>query len=61
MPILQYGVLINPIVYMSEGLRAAVTPSLPHMPPVMIILMLCVALTVLTTLGVRGFLRRVIG
>jgi len=61
MPFLQYGVLINPIVYMSEGLRAAVTPSLPHMPPVMIILMLCVALTVLTTLGVRGFLRRVIG
>ena len=25
---LQYGVLINPIVYMSEGLRAALTPSL---------------------------------
>src|SRR3984893_9943895 len=28
---LQVGVLINPIVYMSEGLRAALTPTLPHM------------------------------
>jgi ABC-2 type transport system permease protein len=38
---LQIGVLINPIVYMSEGLRAALTP-LPHMPPVLILTMLCV-------------------
>ena len=57
---LQYGVLINPIVYMSEGLRAALTP-LPHMPPALILLMLCVALTLLSWLGIRGFLRRVIG
>ena len=58
---LQYGVLINPIVYMSEGLRAALTPSLQHMNPGVILLMLCVALTTLTWLGMRGFLRRVIG
>jgi ABC-2 type transport system permease protein len=58
---LQYGVLINPIVYMSEGLRASLTPSLPHMPPVLILLMLVVALSTLTWLGIRGFLRRVIG
>jgi ABC-2 type transport system permease protein len=25
-------VLLNPMVYMSEGLRAALTPQLPHMP-----------------------------
>ena len=25
-------VLFNPMVYMSEGLRAALTPELPHMP-----------------------------
>ena len=31
-PWLQYGVLFNPIVYMSEGLRAAVTPGVAHMP-----------------------------
>jgi ABC-2 type transport system permease protein len=58
---LQYGVLINPIVYMSEGLRASLTPTLPHMPPALILLMLCVALTTLTWLGMRGFMRRVIG
>ncbi len=57
---LQYGVLINPIVYMSEGLRAALTP-LPHMPEAVILLMLVVALSTLTWLGMRGFLRRVIG
>jgi len=58
---LQYGVLINPIVYMSEGLRASLTPSLNHMPPALILLMLVVALSTLTWLGMRGFLRRVIG
>jgi ABC-2 type transport system permease protein len=57
---LQYGVLINPIVYMSEGLRAALTP-LPHMPEALILLMLVVALSMLTWLGMRGFMRRVIG
>jgi ABC-2 type transport system permease protein len=58
---LQIGVLINPIVYMSEGLRAALTPALPHMNPFLIIAMLLVSLTLLSWLGIRGFLRRVIG
>jgi ABC-2 type transport system permease protein len=58
---LQVGVLLNPIVYMSEGLRAALTPSLPHMHPALILSMLVLALCLLTWIGVRGFLRRVIG
>src|SRR5277367_625817 len=58
---LQVGVLINPIVYMSEGLRAALTPSLPHMNPIFILSMLCASLCLLTWMGVRGFLRRGIG
>jgi ABC-2 type transport system permease protein len=58
---LQIGVLLNPIVYMSEGLRAAVTPSLPHMNPFLIVGMLVTSLCLLTWLGIRGFLRRVIG
>ena len=58
---LQIGVLFNPIVYMSEGLRAAVTPSLPHMNPILILGMLVASLCLLTWLGIRGFLRRVIG
>jgi len=58
---LQVGVLINPIVYMSEGLRAALTPSLPHMNPILILSMLCASLCLLTWMGIKGFLRRVIG
>ncbi len=58
---LQIGVLINPIVYMSEGLRAALTPALPHMNPILILSMLAASLCLLTWLGIRGFLRRVIG
>ena len=59
-PWLQYGVLFNPIVYMSEGLRAALTPSLPHMQQALILGMLCFFLALLGSVGIRGFLRRVI-
>ena len=61
MPILQHGVLINPIVYMSEGLRAALTPALPHMDSGRIVAMLWFFFVLLTWLGIRGFRRRVIG
>jgi ABC-2 type transport system permease protein len=61
MPILQHAVLINPIVYMSEGLRAAVTPTLPHMDSARIVAMLWFFLVLLTCLGIKGFTRRVIG
>jgi ABC-2 type transport system permease protein len=57
---LQIFVLINPIVYMSEGLRAALTPGVPHMPSLMIVLALLVSLAILGTFGIKGFLRRVI-
>jgi ABC-2 type transport system permease protein len=58
---LQLGVLINPIVYMSEGLRAALTPRLDHMNPLLILLMLTFFFALLTVVGVKGFIRRVIG
>ena len=57
---LQIGVLVNPIVYMSEGLRAALTPSLGHMPDAMILAMLVFFLALLTWLGMSGFRRRVV-
>jgi ABC-2 type transport system permease protein len=60
LPWLQYGVLANPIVYMSEGLRAALTPGVQHMQPIVIVVMLSFFCLVLTLTGVRGFLRRVI-
>jgi len=61
MPVLQHAVLVNPIVYMSEGLRAALTPNTPHMNTALILLMLTFYLFLLTMLGIRGFRRRVIG
>ena len=57
---LQIGVLLNPIVYMSEGLRAALTPTLPHMPEWLVLSMLLLFLILLTAIGIRGFRRRVI-
>ena len=57
---MQYGVLINPIVYISEGLRAALTPGLGHMPELLILAMLLVFTVLLTWLGMRGFRRRVV-
>ena len=58
-PWLKYGVMVNPIVYMSEGMRAALTP-LAHMPEPLILSMLSFFLVLLTWLGLRGFRRRVI-
>ncbi len=58
---LQLGVLINPIVYMSEGLRGALTTGLPHMNSALVLIMLSFFLVLLTAIGIRGFLRRVIG
>jgi len=58
--VLKYGVLINPIVYMSEGLRASVTPSIPHMPWWAILLALTAFTAGLGRLGLKGFLKRVV-
>jgi len=58
---LQYGVLVNPIVYMSEGLRSALTPATGHMGNAMILLMLTFFLALLTWTGMKGFRRRVVG
>ncbi len=57
---LQIAVLANPIVYMSEGLRTALTPGMPHMPVLAILAGLLGSLAVLGSIGVRNFLRRVI-
>lgn len=56
---LQVGVLVNPIVYMSEGLRAALTP-LAHMGEGYILLGLTGFLVLLTWVGMRGFRKRVL-
>jgi ABC-2 type transport system permease protein len=57
---LQLAVLLNPIVYMSEGLRAALTPGVKHMPYGYILLALVVSFLLLGQLGLKGFMKRVI-
>ncbi len=59
-PWVKYGVLFNPIVYMSEGLRAAVTPGIPHMPWPGILAALVFFTAALGRWGLKGFLGRVL-
>jgi ABC-2 type transport system permease protein len=57
---LQIAVLINPMVYMSEGLRAVLTPSLPHMAMWAVLLALVGGTVVFGYLGARTFAKRVL-
>jgi ABC-2 type transport system permease protein len=57
---LQILVLINPMVYMSEGLRAVLTPSLGHMPLWAVLLALVGGTVVFASWGVRTFRNRVV-
>jgi len=57
---LQVLVLINPLVYISEGLRTALTPSVPHMHPWAFFGALLLMFAGLMWMAMRGFLRRVI-
>lgn len=56
---LQILVLVNPLVYMTEGFRAALTP-VPHMPLVAIYLVLGAFTAVFVWAGIRGFKQRVL-
>jgi ABC-2 type transport system permease protein len=57
---LQIVVLINPMVYMTEGLRAALTPSLGHMPLWAILVALIGGTVVFGSLAIRTFTNRVV-
>ena len=60
-PVVKYLVLINPLVYVSEGMRASLTPGVPHMPLAVAMAMLLVLTAVFGGLGLRAFDRRAIG
>jgi ABC-2 type transport system permease protein len=59
-PWLKVLVLVNPLVYMSEGFRAALAPGVPHMPLVAIYGGMIGFTAVLSWLGARGFRNRVL-
>jgi ABC-2 type transport system permease protein len=51
-------VLVNPLVYVSEAMRAALTPDVPHMPAPAIFAVLLVVTAVFLFLGLRAFDKR---
>jgi ABC-2 type transport system permease protein len=48
----------NPITYVSEGLRGALTPSVPHLPGWVCLLALVASCAIFGYVGLRGFVRR---
>jgi ABC-2 type transport system permease protein len=60
LPWLQYLVLLNPLVYMTEGLRASLTPQLPHMAVWAALLALIGGSIALSVVSLRTFTRRVV-
>ena len=58
-PWLRVLTLGTPLVYVSEGLRAAMTPSVPHMPVTVVLAALVLITSALAWLSTRSFTRRV--
>jgi ABC-2 type transport system permease protein len=54
-PVLQKIVLINPLVYASEGLRGTLVPQFPHLPVIAVLLMLTVFDVLFLVVGLRKF------
>ena len=54
-PILQKIVLLNPLVYASEGLRGALVPQFPHLHIVAVLLALLIFDSLFLAIGLRQF------
>ena len=59
-PILHIAVLINPLVYASEGLRGALAPQVPHMNTLVVILALAVIDLGLLYVGLKKFRQKAV-
>ncbi len=60
LPWLQVAVLVNPLVYLSEGMRASLTTGVPHMSWYVVLAVLTGASAALLRVGVSGFRTRVL-
>jgi ABC-2 type transport system permease protein len=54
-PVLRYAVLVNPLVYASEGLRGALAPQVPHIPTLIVIGALALIDCILLAAGLMRF------
>jgi ABC-2 type transport system permease protein len=59
-PIMQRIVLVNPLVYASEGLRLALVPQFPHLPLLAVLAGLLFFDVFLLTLGLRQFHKKAV-
>jgi ABC-2 type transport system permease protein len=59
-PLLQRAVLINPLVYASEGFRSALVPDAPHLARWLIAVALAAFDALFLTIGLRQFRRKAI-
>jgi ABC-2 type transport system permease protein len=59
-PILQKIVLVNPLVYASEGLRSTLVPQFPHLPAVAVFTGLIFFDVLLLGVGLRQFRRKAV-
>jgi ABC-2 type transport system permease protein len=59
-PILQKVVLVNPLVYASEGLRGTLVPQFPHLPVIVVFLGLVIFDVLLLIVGLRQFRRKAV-
>ena len=59
-PILQKVVLVNPLVYASEGLRGTLVPQFPHVPLLAVIVALLIFDAFFLMLGLRQFRKKAV-
>jgi len=57
-PAMKWAVLVNPLVYVAEAMRAALTPEVPHMPVAALLAALVVITAIFLFLGLRAFEKR---
>jgi len=60
-PVMKYAVLINPLVYVAEGMRGVLTPGMPHMDLRAVSAALTIIIAIFWTLGLRSFAKRAMG
>jgi ABC-2 type transport system permease protein len=60
-PAFKYAVLVNPLTYISEGLRGVLVPELPHMSLPAVLGALVGITAVFWRLGLRAFMKRALG
>ncbi|HEV2834305.1 MAG TPA: ABC transporter permease [Pyrinomonadaceae bacterium] len=59
-PILQKVVLLNPLVYASEGLRGTLVPQFPHLPILVVLLGLLIFDVLFLLVGLRQFRKKAV-